>query len=126
MRHLMDPVFEITDRRFSAENGDGSNPPISRWIDRLSETHRVLGVLLRSALIATSSAVFFLLVTLARFLLSTLFVWIICFVISAWWFALYDSWRRRSGSRWVRKPEDLSTERGCPSRSVGSPATDES
>jgi ABC-type bacteriocin/lantibiotic exporter with double-glycine peptidase domain len=99
VRHLMDPVFERLDRRFPTENGDGSDRAISRWIDRLSETNRVLGVLLRSALIATSSAVFFLLLTLARFLLSTLFVWIVCFVISAWWFALYDSWRRRSNGK---------------------------
>jgi len=96
VRHPMDPVFEKLDRRFSAESGE-SDPPIARWVDRFSETNRVLGVLLRGCLIATISAVFFLLVTLARFLVSALFVWIVCFVISAWWFALYDSWRRRSG-----------------------------
>jgi hypothetical protein len=99
VRHLMDPVFERLDRRFPTENGDGSGSPISRWIDRLTHANLILGVFLRGALIATSMAVFFLLVTAAKFLFSTLFVWIICFVISVWFFALYESWLRRSKTR---------------------------
>jgi hypothetical protein len=96
MRHMMDPVFEMIDRRFSTENGSRFDTPISRWIRRFSETNPMLGVFLRSALIATSTAVFFLLVTSAHFLIPTLFVWIIGFAISVAWFALFDSWRRRS------------------------------
>ena len=94
----MDPVFEKIDRQFSTENGSRFESPISRWFDRFSDTNRILGVLLGGALIATSAALFFLLVTGANFLLSTLYVWIVCFVISVWWFALYDSWRRRSNT----------------------------
>jgi protein-S-isoprenylcysteine O-methyltransferase Ste14 len=98
VRHLIDPVFEMIDRQFSTKNGSRFDSPVSRWFDRLGETNRILAVLLQTVLIATSMAVFFLVFTRANFLLSTLFVWIVCFVISVWWFALYDSWRRRSNT----------------------------
>jgi len=82
MRHMMDPVFEMIDRRFSTANGKRFDTPISRWIRRFSETNPMLGVILRSALIATSTAAFFLLVTSANFLIPTVFVWIIGFAVS--------------------------------------------
>jgi hypothetical protein len=98
MWHPLDPIFRAIDRAFSDGDRTRFETPVSRWIASFSQRYRVWGVLLRSGLGASFVTLIFLLMTGNKRPYSTLGFLLVSAIFLAIWFAMWDSWQRRTSN----------------------------